>query len=52
MIDKYLKGEIQKFWNEKSCGEIYATGNSEKEYYESQANSRNKLEPSSISHRS
>lgn len=40
-----LKGEVKDFWNEKSCGEIYATGKSEKEYYESVSKSRYALEP-------
>ncbi len=40
-----LKDEIKGFWNEKSCGEIYAEGQSEKEYYESESKSRYELEP-------
>lgn len=40
-----LKGIVKEFWNEKSCGEIYAVGQSEKEYYESESKSRYELEP-------
>lgn len=40
-----LKGTVKEFWNEKSCGEIYAVGQSEKEYYESESKSRYELEP-------
>ncbi len=40
-----LKNSVKEFWNKESCGEIYATGQSEIEYYESASNSRYKLEP-------
>jgi len=40
-----LKSEVKEFWNEKSCGERYAAGQSEKEYYESESKSRYELEP-------
>lgn len=40
-----LKDIVKEFWNEKSCGEIYAVGQSEKEYYESESKSRYELEP-------
>ena len=40
-----LKTEVKEFWNEKSCGEIYASGQSEKEYYESESKLRYELEP-------
>ncbi len=39
------KSQLKKFWNEKSCGEIYADGHTEKEYYESESKNRYKLEP-------
>lgn len=42
---KDLKDEVKRFWNEKSCGEIYAVGRSETEYYESESKSRYELEP-------
>jgi ubiquinone/menaquinone biosynthesis C-methylase UbiE len=41
-----LKGRVFDFWNEKSCGEdAYAHGASLKEQLESQARSRQELEP-------
>jgi ubiquinone/menaquinone biosynthesis C-methylase UbiE len=40
-----LKARIRSFWEEKSCGEAYAAGESEKEYYESHARARYELEP-------
>jgi len=40
-----LKIRVRDFWEEKSCGEVYATGQSEKEYYESHAKARYDLEP-------
>ena len=40
-----LKSQVKEFWNEKSCGEIYAAGQSEKEYYELESKSRYRLEP-------
>lgn len=40
-----LKDIVKEFWNEKSCGEIYAVGQSEMEYYESESKSRYELEP-------
>ena len=40
-----LKDEVRDFWNEQSCGEVYAVGQSEKEFYESEAKSRYELEP-------
>lgn len=40
-----LKNEVYTFWDNESCGEVYAVGLSEMEYYESQADSRYKLEP-------
>lgn len=40
-----LKKEVKEFWNKKSCGEIYAHGQSEKMFYASQSKSRYTLEP-------
>lgn len=40
-----LKGEVKDFWNEKSCGEVYATGKNEKDYYLSESRARYELEP-------
>ena len=40
-----LKSQVKEFWNEKSCGEIYVAGQSEKEYYELESKSRYRLEP-------
>ncbi len=40
-----LKNQMKEFWNKKSCGEIYAVGQSEKEYYDSVSRSRYELEP-------
>jgi ubiquinone/menaquinone biosynthesis C-methylase UbiE len=40
-----LKAQVRDFWDEKSCGEVYATGESEKHYYESQSRARYELEP-------
>jgi SAM-dependent methyltransferase len=39
------KSKVKDFWNEASCGEVYASGSSEKEYYESHRNNRYALEP-------
>ncbi len=44
-INLELKLYTKKFWNEKSCGEIYADGHTEREYYESESKNRYKLEP-------
>ncbi len=40
-----LKTRVREFWNEISCGEIYAVGPSEREYYDSHAKTRYELEP-------
>lgn len=40
-----LKTQVRDFWNAQSCGEIYATGHSEEEYYESHSRARYELEP-------
>ena len=42
---RFLKHKVKEFWNTKSCGEIYALGRSEREYYESSSKSRFVLEP-------
>jgi SAM-dependent methyltransferase len=40
-----LKDSIHDFWNEKSCGEVYATGTTLKEQLEHQEAERYRLEP-------
>jgi hypothetical protein len=40
-----LKFQVRDFWDKKSCGEAYATGGSEEEYYETQSKARYELEP-------
>jgi SAM-dependent methyltransferase len=40
-----LKTQVQEFWDKASCGEVYATGESEKAQYEAQAEARYTLEP-------
>mgnify|MGYP001355844702 CR=1 FL=1 len=37
--------EIENFWNQESCGERYANGESELEFYTSESESRYTLEP-------
>ena len=43
--DSKLKNEVMEFWDRESCGEVYATGVSDKDYYESHSQARYKLEP-------
>jgi ubiquinone/menaquinone biosynthesis C-methylase UbiE len=40
-----LKREVADFWDRSSCGEVYATGDSELARYEAQSRSRYQLEP-------
>lgn len=40
-----LKNEVWRFWNEKSCGEVYAHGQGAREQFEAQARERYLLEP-------
>lgn len=40
-----LKAKVRDFWDEKSCGEVYANGHSSKEYYDSHSHARYDLEP-------
>ena len=40
-----LKTQVQNFWNESSCGEVYAAGQAEIDYYESHSKARYALEP-------
>ena len=44
MNDADLKTEVRDFWNKESCGERYASGDAEKEYYESHSKARYDLE--------
>lgn len=39
------KASVQDFWDAASCGEIYASGSSDQERYESHARARYSLEP-------
>ena len=43
--DTDLKLKVRDFWDEKSCGEVYASGQSEKDYYDSHTKTRYELEP-------
>jgi len=43
--DETLKSSVRDFWDAKSCGEVYASGESERQYYESHAQQRYQLEP-------
>lgn len=40
-----LKDQVKDFWEDGSCGEVYATGQSELEYYEVHRKARYALEP-------
>jgi len=40
-----LKAQVRDFWNEASCGEVYADGTSRREQLEAQARTRYQLEP-------
>ena len=40
-----LKSQVRDFWNNASCGEVYASGQSELNYYESHNKARYELEP-------
>lgn len=40
-----LEKAVADFWNEKSCGEVYGIGTSERDYYESNSKARYELEP-------
>lgn len=43
--DNELKSDVRTFWDAGSCGEIYATGETEKESYKKQGYTRYALEP-------
>lgn len=43
--DETLKSSVRDFWDAKSCGEVYASGESERQFYESHAQQRYQLEP-------
>jgi ubiquinone/menaquinone biosynthesis C-methylase UbiE len=45
MNELELKNRVRDFWDDKSCGEVYATGKSERDYYESHSRARYELEP-------
>lgn len=49
MQDNHLKTEVKNFWNKTSCGESYASGQTDKEYYDAQSKARYELEPYIIS---
>jgi SAM-dependent methyltransferase len=40
-----LKASVQEFWNAASCGEVYASGSTDRDRYESHARARYSLEP-------
>lgn len=40
-----LKASVQEFWDAASCGEVYASGATDRDRYESQAQARYSLEP-------
>ncbi len=40
-----LKEKVKEFWDRSSCGEVYAVGQSENEYYASESKARYELEP-------
>lgn len=40
-----LKTQVRDFWDDKSCGEVYATGQSDVDYYSSHSSARYELEP-------
>ncbi|MGH7648174.1 MAG: class I SAM-dependent methyltransferase, partial [Gemmatimonadaceae bacterium] len=40
-----LKASVQEFWDAASCGEVYASGDTDRERYESHARARYSLEP-------
>jgi ubiquinone/menaquinone biosynthesis C-methylase UbiE len=49
MQDNQLKTEVKNFWDQASCGEIYASGQTAKEYYDAHGKARYELEPYIIS---
>ena len=49
MLNGNLKEEVKEFWDKASCGEIYASGQSEQEKYEAHRHTRYELEPYIIS---
>ena len=40
-----LKASVQEFWDAASCGEVYASGLTDRDRYESHAHARYSLEP-------
>lgn len=44
-IEADLKSQVRDFWDDKSCGEVYATGQTERDYYETHSRARYELEP-------
>lgn len=42
---KYEKNQVRDFWDQQSCGEVYAAGQSDQEYYNSHSRVRYELEP-------
>ena len=45
MSEPQLKTQVRDFWDDASCGEVYATGQSDKSYYDSHSKARYDLEP-------
>jgi SAM-dependent methyltransferase len=44
-VDQAAKDSVREFWNERSCGEVYAVGAVPREQLENQARARYSLEP-------
>src|SRR5437870_2539433 len=45
MQETTAKDAVRDFWNRGSCGEVYATGENEREQYEAHRKARYELEP-------
>lgn len=45
MMATNLKDQVRNFWDAESCGETYAVGESDREYYETHRQARYQLEP-------
>src|SRR5262249_7015266 len=45
MATTTLKDQVREFWDRASCGEVYATGDSERAAYEQHRKARYELEP-------
>jgi SAM-dependent methyltransferase len=43
--DRDLKADVKEFWDAQSCGEVYAAGETERDYYDTHQKVRYELEP-------